>query len=327
MKKFIYLFLATIAIISAIFMSGYLIDKNTAEIYVYTLTERDADSIVSIQGKLQYGTEKDVSAECNCIIDKVSVTDGDKVNKGDVLFTYYEVGDDISNISVLNRYDTETISLLTDNISLLKKLENEYEIKTMYAKSNGVVSEISISDGEYTEKNKEILKITDKSSLEIPVNISETIVSKIKLNQKVKINFAAIEEKTFLGTVTDIAEEAKQTTGLTGKETTVEVTISLNEDTDELRAGYSANCSIVTSTENNILIVPYECIRSDGEREYVYIVSDNKAIKRYIETGTEYKDGVWVKSGLKKGDIVIKNCDLIYDGQSVNVIDGENVNE
>lgn len=328
MKKIFYLFSATIVIISAIFMSGYLITKNTADIYVYTLSEKDVDNVVNAQGKLQYGTEKNVKAECDSIIGEIYVSDGDNVNKGDMLFTYHEVEQYSENVDISEYYGKTEISsiasIINDNSSEIEELKESYKTKIMYAKTDGIISGISVSDGEYVEKNKDILKVTDKSSLEIPININETSVSKIKLNQKANITFAATEDKTFTGTISNIAEEAKQTTGLTGKETTVEVTIAMDDNAEELRVGYSASCSIITSTEHNVLIAPYECVRSDNEGEYVYLVSENKAKKIYIKTGTEYKEGILVKSGLKKGDILIENCDSIYDGQTVNIIDREN---
>ena len=328
MKRYIYLFLGTAAIISAVVMSGYLITKNIANVYVYTVLQEDVDNTVSVQGKIQYASEKSVSINCNAVINKIFVDDGDYVNKNDKLFSYYEIDEAVASISISDYSDlTQISSIINNDSSIVEDVKDNLELKTMYAKSDGIISGISVSEGDYAESTDKILKITDKSSFEIPVNINETVISDIQLNQQVKVAFPALENKTFTGTVSEIAAEAKQTTGLTGKETTVETIISIDKDSDELRVGYTANCSIITSTEYNALIVPYECVRTDDGGEYVYVVSEQTAYKKYIETGKEYKDGVLAKSGVQNGDVLVKNCDSIYDGQSVNIIDEENSDE
>lgn len=328
MKRYIYLFLGTAAIISAIVMSGYLITKNIADVYVLTVSQKDVDNTVSVQGKIQYASEKAVNIDCNGVINEIFVNDGDYVNKNDKLFSYYEIDEAVASVSISDYSDlTQISSIISNDSSIVEGIKDNLETKIMYAKSNGIISGISVSEGDYAESTDKILKIIDKSSFEIPVNINETVISDIQVGQYVEVTFPALENKTFIGTVSEIATEAKQTTGLTGKETTVETTISIDKEADDLRVGYTANCSIITSTEHNALVVPYECVRSDEGGEYVYIVSGQKAYKKYIETGTEYKDGILVKSGIDNNNILIKNCDSIYDGQSVNIIDEENSDE
>ena len=116
--------------------------------------------------------------------------------------------------------------------------------------------------------------------------------------------------------MTKISDEAVQTTGLSGKETTVAVTVTLDDKkNDELRIGYSADCTIVTSTDENVLVLPYEYIHSDNKGDYVFCAVRNRAKKIYIKTGNEYKDGTQVISGLNKNDKIIKN--EVYEGQNI----------
>lgn len=323
MKRYIYLFAVTFAVISAVFMSGYLIEKNIADVYVFEIYQRSADNTISVQGKVQYMSNKGVNSGCNCIISEVFVNDGDFVYKGDALFSYFEIDGNMANIQIPSVSLQEISAFIDNNTTIIDRIKDYSNLKVMYARSNGIISEINFSSGEYVGGGEEILKITDKSSLEIPVNINETVISDIKIDQRVNVIFPALGDKVFSASVTDIASEAKQTAGLSGKETTVETIISLDEEIDDLRIGYSANCSIITSTDKDILIVPYECVRSDNNKEYVYIVLNGKAVKRYIETGKEYKDGVMVKSGVENGDKLIKNCDFISDGQNINIVDEE----
>ncbi len=329
MKKYVYLFLTTAAIITAVFMSGYLIKGSSADVYTVRLKKRDIDNTVSVQGKVQYGTEKEIKTDNYCIIGEVFVSDGDIVEKGDALFSYSVVDKKMENIAAAAEYyDLNEISeFLSENISAVNSIKENIDFNIMYSNSDGTVSAVGISEGDYIENGKEVMRITNKSSLEILANINESMISNISVNQRVNISFPAFQNEIFDGTVSSISDEANQTTGLTGKETTVGTIISVNDNTDKLRAGYTANCSIITSCEKNALIVPYECIRSDNKGDYVYSVSNNTAVKTYLETGKEYRDGVLVKSGIGDGAEIIENCDYISDGQRINIIDKENSDE
>lgn len=330
MKKYFYLFFITIIIISLIIMSGFIINKGSADVYALEITYRDINNTVSSQGKLQYSTEKPVVAKNECIIDKVLVNDGDYINKGEPIYSYYKTEQYKNAIAeyseIKNIYTNISHSDTAKNT--ITKLKEYAVSETVYANKNGIVSGINISDGDFAEKGSEILRISDKESFEISVNINEASIEKIETGQKAEITFTALKDKIYNGTVTNIADEAKQTSGLTGKETSVEVIITLDDIVDNLRPGYTSNCSIITSTDKNVIVIPYECIRSDDSGEYVYKINKSKAVKTYINTGTEYKDGVLVKSGIKSGEVLIKNCDSVQNGQKVVIVSKkENTND
>lgn len=323
MKKYVLLFSVTLIIISAIIMSGFFIENNSVDVDIIILSPQTVKNTVLGQGKVQYGTEKTITVDENCIIDEIFVDDGDTVKKGEPLYSYYTV----------EPYQ-DVIAQYSDAVSLYSQMQNspivkeavsqiakQSELKTIYSDTDGTVSDVSLSDSDYAVKNTDILKISDKSSMNIPININETSISKIKTGQKAEITFTAFADKKYIGTVTAISDEAKQTTGLTGKETSVEVTITPDKDIDNLRAGYTASCSVITSTEKNVLIVPYESIRTDDDGEYVYIVNKAKAKKKYVKTAAEYKDGILVKSGINDGEMLIKNCDSVSDGQKITLAD------
>lgn len=332
MKKYFYLFLTTTIIISLIIMSGFIINKDSAEVYALKISYGDINNTVSSQGKLQYSTEKPIVAESDCIINKILVNDEDYIKKGEPIYSYYKA-DQYKDVvaqypEIKNIYNISQSATTQSTIAKLK----EYAVsETVYSNQNGIVSGISVAESDFVEKGSEILRISDKSSFEVAVNINEASIEKVKLGQKSEITFTALKDKIYSGTVTNIANEAKQTSGLTGKETSVEVIITLddlNDTVDNIRPGYTANCSIITSIEKNVIIIPYECIRSDELGEYVYKINQSKAEKTYIETGTEYKDGILVKSGIKGGETLIKNCDSVHDGQKVVIVNkGDNTDD
>lgn len=324
MKKYIILFVSTILCIAAIFTFGK-VTTAASEVSVYEIKPSSADNIVTASGKLQYNSEKSVMADNYCLIEKIYVSGGDSVKKGDKLMTVSELVD--TEMIPYSNAEIDTLISAVSKTDISEEIMNEIKKycteRTICAESDGVVSDISHSENEIITKNTVFMKISDSSALVIPVNINEAYIEKIKTGQKVNIKFTALENKKFTGTVSEISKEATQTSGLTGKETSVEVKIQLNDTDEKLRIGYSAECSVITSTDKNKLILPYEYMRSDEDGEYVFIARGNQAVKKYIKTGTEYKKGIEVKSGLKSGDKIITDISNIEDGQRIIVSAGE----
>lgn len=323
MKKYIYLILTTMIAISVIIMSGYAIKNDATEAETFALFPKSVNNTVTANGKLQHSSKQVIKTNNIGVIKEINVSSKDEVKKGDLLFSYYKL-DKNAEQTISQYYDIQSaISLLKDSSiknQVLTEIKNNSELEEVYSEYDGVIEDISYSKDDITDKSSEIMKITDETDFEIPVNINETYISKIEKNQKVDIVFTALPKETFRGTVEKIANEATQTSGLTGKETTVKVTIKVDDDIkDKVRIGYSADCSIITSTDDNILVLPYEYIRSDDNGDYTFIVKNNCAKKVYIKTGKEYKEGTEIVSGLSENDIIIKNCDDIENGQKIKI--------
>lgn len=327
MKKYIWLFMATLALLSMISMSGYAMQGSVTDAEVITLKEKTMDSTLSANGKLQYKAGKNISAGSAGIMNTLYVKNGDSVKKGDLLFTYYKLDD--AYTAMASQYagagGVEALIKSASGLGNLDELMGEVKkycpIESVYSEYSGIVTGLKYKADELFEKNAAVMKISDKLTLEIPVNINENSISKIKKGQKADVVFSAIPDRHYKASVTGIADEATVTSGLTGKETTVEVTLTLEDGDKSLKAGYSAACTIVTSTDNSVLVLPYDCIRTDENGDYVFAARDGRAKKIYIKTGKEYKDGAEITEGLKSGEKIITGYDSLSDGQRIEITD------
>ena len=327
-KKYIYLISATLIAVSVIVMSGYSIKNDVAEADAFALFPKSVNNTVTANGKLQYSSKNSVKLQDVGIIKSVNVSAKDKVKKGDLLFSYYKLNKEAEK-AVSQYYDIQNaISLINDSSikdQIISEVKRNSETKEILSEYDGTVNTISYSANDVVGKDSEIMTICDETELEVQVNINETYIDKIKTGQKADVVFTALPDRKFSGTVVKIADEATQTSGLTGKETTVQVTVRLDDNIkDKVRIGYSADCTIITSTDDNVLILPYECIRSDDKGDYVFTIKKNRAKKVYVKTGKEYKDGTEIVSGLSKNDLIIENCDDIYNGRKIKMNEAKN---
>lgn len=302
MKKYIYLILATVLIISSIVMTGYGLKSSPASVETIVLNPQDMENTVTSSGKLQYKSGKSVKLSELGIMKEVYVKSGDVIKKGDRLFSYYradmaEQYADIGNILTLSMKD-----------KVIEEVKKYCTVKEFFSDTDGKVTSVQYNADDIIQKNSDVIKLSDTGVLEVAVNINENYIERVKTGQTAQIKFNAVPDRTYKGKVSKISDEATQTTGINGKETTVCVTVTLDDKKDDrLRIGYSAECSIVTSTDKNILVVPYDCIHSDDMGDYVFTLSKSRSKKAYITTGKEYKNGVQILSGLNKGDKIISS--------------------
>ncbi len=323
MKKYIYLFLSTFIIVMVIVMSGYMLSGETAQADVLILKARSMNNTITAAGKLQYKSGFAVRTVQAGIINNMAVKNGDYVKQNDLLFSYYKIDD--AYTAMLSQYTGSNspeallgiLSQYGSTEDILNEAKKYCAVENVYAAEEGKVTDVKYGADDVVEKNDVILKIADQQQAEVPVNINESHIHQISVGQKADIVFNAVPDKHYTGRVTHLASEAEITNGVTGKETTVEVTLTVEGHDDLLRVGYSAVCSIITSTDENVLVVPYDVIRTDDRGDYVLVADDGFVRRVPVKIGTEYKDGAAITEGLSENDNVIVNYDTMTEGQKV----------
>ena len=206
----------------------------------------------------------------------------------------------------------------------------------------------------------EILRVANLNNMEVEVDVNENDIVKIKVGDFAKVLVDAYLKKQFKGVVTSISNSASST--LTSDQVTnfkVKIRI-LKESYQDLvegrpsayspfRPGMTATVDIVTKTKENVLSVPISSVviksdtaavkkvkmpadldeknaapKSDKKFECVFVKVGGKAKIRIIKTGIQDDANIEVRTGLKKGDVVItgpyttvakelNSGDLVYD--------------
>lgn len=106
--------------------------------------------------------------------------------------------------------------------------------------------------------------IADPDALELTVDITETDIHKLSIGQNADIYIEAID-RHFEGAIVKIAYVGNTNLDYT----TYPVTIEFDEADASVFLGMSGSASIVTNTKENILIVPFEAIVTEGTQRYL----------------------------------------------------------
>ncbi|MDR0946973.1 MAG: efflux RND transporter periplasmic adaptor subunit [Ruminococcus sp.] len=151
-----------------------------------------------------------------------------------------------------------------------------------------------------------LIKNEETGVFAIQTYISEKDISKVSTGLKSEVRGDAFPEKVYSATVTDIAGAATQISAGNSTKTVVEVWLEVNDADEALKSGYTAKVKIIVGALQQKRLLPYNSVMQDDGGEYVYVLKNSTAVKRYIITGDELPDGIEVVSGLDMIEEVVK---------------------
>jgi HlyD family secretion protein len=137
------------------------------------------------------------------------------------------------------------------------------------APMDGLVTRRSIEEGEtavlgtMNNAGSVLLTIADMSVIEAEVEVDETEIPTVQLNQEARVTIDAVPNRTFRGRVTEIGNSPIQTTqNNTGQRqaTTFKVVITLEEPVPDIRPGFTCTAEITTAKRGEVVAVPIQAL-------------------------------------------------------------------
>lgn len=172
----------------------------------------------------------------------------------------------------------------------------------------GTILEIPVEEGDQViEANNfndgtTIATIADMSKMIFEGKVDEAEVGKLKVGMPLKISLGAIQDKEFDAVLKFVAPKGVEEQGAVQFKIEGDVTL---DDDFFVRAGYSANASLVLEKKDSVLAIKEALLQFDKDSEKPYVevqVGDQKFERRNIETGISDGINVEVVSGLTKED-------------------------
>ena len=173
---------------------------------------------------------------------------------------------------------------------------------------NGMVLDVPVKAGnQVIESNNfnegtTIASVADVGKMIFVGKVDESEVGKIKVNLPIEITVGAIENKKFDAILTDIAPKGKTENGAIQFEIKAALT---NRDDTFIRAGLSANASIILEKAENVLAIKEALVQFDPKTQKPFVeveTGSQKFERRDVVLGVS--DGIYVeiKSGVKSAD-------------------------
>jgi HlyD family secretion protein len=178
---------------------------------------------------------------------------------------------------------------------------------------SGTILEIPVKEGDQVIQSNNfndgttIATIADLGKMIFEGKVDEGEVGKLKVGTPLKITLGALEDVELDAKLKFIAPKGIEETGAVQFKIEGDVDVS---DDIFIRAGYSANASIVLEKKEDILVIPEALLQFDKStsKPYVEIAvgseAEQKFERRDIEIGISDGVNVEILSGLTKDDMV-----------------------
>lgn len=293
-------------------------------------------SMFTVNGTFLPDTKANISAEVGGQIAAIYVEEGDVVKQGQLIAKL--VGDK-SNVNLgnakanldnalsnLNRYEAafETGGVTAAQLDQARlQVENaraQYQSAQLNSgdtnvrsKISGIVNERMVDAGTVVVPGTPIVEVVDISSLNLKVEVDETLVSQLEVWDDVKV-IPSVTKDTIFGRITFIAPSSNGALKFP-------VEITIDNSKGGLRAGMYATAIFAQESEKNVLVIPREAFVGSVSESEVFLVKDGIAYLKRIRTGFNYGGKVQVTGGLNEGDVVVTSGQInLTDSTAVEVI-------
>jgi HlyD family secretion protein len=193
----------------------------------------------------------------------------------------------------------------------LQRAKNDLADATLTAPFAGVITAVYVNEGEFS--NGIALELVDSNNLEIVLEVDEADIGNISIGQPAVISLESWPQTEIQGEVASITPQAKNN----GSALVVyEVYLTLDETELPVRVGMTANADLVTSNNENVLLLPNQAINADrgnGTYSVNLVVSDGgEESYQEIQVDIGLRDARFTQilSGLQEGDQVLVGDNL-----------------
>ncbi|WP_158975583.1 MULTISPECIES: efflux RND transporter periplasmic adaptor subunit [unclassified Cellulophaga] len=175
---------------------------------------------------------------------------------------------------------------------------------------SGTILEIPVKEGDQVIQSNNfndgttIATIADLSKMIFEGKVDEGEVAKLKVGSPLEISLGALEGKTFNAKLRFIAPKGVEESGAVQFKIEGDVAV---EDDILIRAGYSANASLVLESKKDVLVIPEALLQFDKDTDKPYVevsVGDQKFERKDIEIGISDGVNVEILSGITEEDQV-----------------------
>jgi membrane fusion protein, multidrug efflux system len=297
---------------------------------------------VEVRGDVRSDKNVTISAEAMGLVERVLVTEGQQVKRGQLLMS---ISADVlrNNISEVktqlelatavyerqkNLWDqkigteVQYLQSKTNKDALenrLRMMESQLAQANVTAPFAGSIEEVLVRAGEAASPGVPLLRLVSLQDMSIRADVSESFIGSFKQGDKVEIFFPALD-KTYSSTIKAVGQV------INPNNRTFTLEARLPKDGELFKPNLLAVLRVKNFEQEGAMVIPTHLIQRDRKGEYVYVVESSEGVKqvrkKHIQTGLSYKNETLVKSGIEPTAILVnEGFREVSEGINVKVAD------
>jgi len=282
----------------------------------------DVYAVYSGTAPIEAFAQADVIAKVPGEVKEILVEEGDDVESGQILARLdgdrlrlelnesqaglrklqrdFQRNKDLREKGLISEGDFEKIQYQLEALQASYNLASlELDYTQIRAPINGVVSERYIKLGNTIAIGAPIFRVTSFEPLVAYLYIPEREYRQIASGQPVKIDIDALAGVELIANVTRVSPIVDPDTG------TFKITIEINDAARRIKPGMFGRMTIVYDKHENAIQIPRSAVIEEMGVTSVFVVEDDIAIRRTVQTGFSNSGFVEITNGVVDGDLVI----------------------
>lgn len=181
----------------------------------------------------------------------------------------------------------------------LDAASNSLNNTVVRAPISGYIASRNATIGQMATQGSPMFTIKSSAEVNAEVQVTESVIPYITVGTEATVSVESAEVDNVVGTVTEVSSVKSDTTGM------YTVRVKIGNPDNILKIGMFADVVLNTQSISDAIVIPSESIMQEEDKYYVYVVNNDVAEKRYIETGIFNNEFTEIKSGIKSGEYVV----------------------
>lgn len=310
--------------------------RSLVKVGVLTLAHAPFTHSFPVQGNVETDRNANVIPELQGAVEKIFLKEGAHVKKGDAILKINDAVLKANREELLNQLNfakdlrdrqeriwSQNIGKEVDYLQAKSAVESiekalltidaTIEKSIIRAPFSGVVDRIFVKRGELASPAMPCVRVIDLSELYVRAMVSDNYVGSLKKGGRVMVEIAGqspIESTTRrIGAYINPANRS------------VDITVDLPRSGNFI-PNMVATLWITDLDLESAITLPSALVTQDSQgRDFVFVYSNGKALKRILETGITSEGRILINDGLVEGEMVInRGGDRLMDGDQVALI-------
>lgn len=187
-----------------------------------------------------------------------------------------------------------------DNLKSTSQVSSEVAVP---APSSGTITARTVNPGEVIEANKELMRVTDLSTIWVVGQIYEKDLATVRVGSGANITSDAYPGQIFRGRITYVDPKIDAATR------TAQVRIEMANPRQMFKIGMYVNVAFgaLGTAEKTMAVIPKDAMQTIGNQQFVFVATNkpNEFIMRSVRLGPESNGSYPVLEGVNLGDRIV----------------------
>jgi HlyD family secretion protein len=217
--------------------------------------------------------------------------------------------DFLNGVQKVDAVPASSIATITGAKLALDSAQADLDAAALTAPISGTITAFNLSAGQDVGTSS-VVTISDMNQpYVVDASLDETDWDKAKVGFTATVTFDLLPNSNYSGKIIQVYPKLDDSSGTNMVHILVQLDKAIDQD---LPAGSTASVDVTGGEALNVTLVPVSALKDTGDGKYVvYLMKNGQPVQQEVEIGLQDIINAEVKSGLKRGDVVVMDATTV----------------